>query len=130
MSTTKVINLNDAPNDWKKDPRFVYIGRQMRFPVSLGRSVWANPFKFQPTGDANFDLVQRQLVLGRYCHWLLTERPDLVERARVELRGKILVCWCSPEICHGDVLAQLANAATPAVEPAESPNQMRLFEAG
>jgi hypothetical protein len=26
-----------------------------------------------------------------------------------ELRGKVLVCWCHPETCHGDYLAALAN---------------------
>ncbi|WP_245303774.1 DUF4326 domain-containing protein [Pseudorhodoplanes sinuspersici] len=26
-----------------------------------------------------------------------------------ELEGKDLVCWCSPEACHGDVLLKLAN---------------------
>ncbi|MGD9564460.1 MAG: DUF4326 domain-containing protein [Pyrinomonadaceae bacterium] len=27
-----------------------------------------------------------------------------------ELRGKVLGCWCSPKVCHGDVLARLLNA--------------------
>jgi hypothetical protein len=27
-----------------------------------------------------------------------------------ELRGKKLGCWCKPGPCHGDVLAELANA--------------------
>lgn len=26
-----------------------------------------------------------------------------------ELEGKILGCWCAPQACHGDVLAELAN---------------------
>ena len=26
-----------------------------------------------------------------------------------ELKGKDLVCWCSPEPCHGDVLLKYAN---------------------
>jgi hypothetical protein len=26
-----------------------------------------------------------------------------------ELRGKDLICWCTPESCHADVLAELAN---------------------
>ena len=28
-----------------------------------------------------------------------------------ELRGKRLGCWCAPQACHGDVLAQLADQA-------------------
>jgi Domain of unknown function (DUF4326) len=27
-----------------------------------------------------------------------------------ELRGKDLLCWCAPEVCHGDELLELANA--------------------
>lgn len=28
-----------------------------------------------------------------------------------ELRGRALACWCAPEPCHGDVLAELADAS-------------------
>jgi hypothetical protein len=28
-----------------------------------------------------------------------------------ELRGCDLLCWCTPKLCHGDVLLRLANAA-------------------
>lgn len=28
-----------------------------------------------------------------------------------ELRGKVLGCWCAPKMCHGDVLAELAERA-------------------
>ena len=43
----------------------------------------------------------------------LKMNPDgqrLAERARVELRGKNLACWCKPgEPCHADVLLEIAN---------------------
>lgn len=26
-----------------------------------------------------------------------------------ELKGKDLVCWCTPGPCHGDILLELAN---------------------
>ena len=26
-----------------------------------------------------------------------------------ELKGKVLGCWCAPQACHGDTLAELAN---------------------
>jgi len=35
--------------------------------------------------------------------------PELLA-ALPELRGKDLVCWCSPLPCHADVLLELANA--------------------
>lgn len=35
--------------------------------------------------------------------------PELVELAKKELKGKDLVCWCAPKLCHGDVLLEIAN---------------------
>ncbi|MDX2820370.1 DUF4326 domain-containing protein, partial [Streptomyces ipomoeae] len=26
------------------------------------------------------------------------------------LRGKTLACWCAPELCHADILAEPADA--------------------
>ena len=40
----------------------------------------------------------------------LRSSPELVERARTELAGKQLACWCpQPGPCHGLILAALAN---------------------
>jgi hypothetical protein len=27
-----------------------------------------------------------------------------------ELKGKTLICFCKPSLCHGDVLAEIADA--------------------
>ena len=37
-------------------------------------------------------------------------RAALRAKARVELRGKNLACWCMPGPCHADVLLELANS--------------------
>lgn len=40
----------------------------------------------------------------------LKERPDMVEKVKVELRGKNLACFCRVgEPCHADVLLEVAN---------------------
>ena len=26
-----------------------------------------------------------------------------------ELKGRLLLCWCFPERCHGEILAEMAN---------------------
>lgn len=43
----------------------------------------------------------------------LDENPcgrQIAAEARLELRGKNLACWCKPdELCHADVLLQIAN---------------------
>lgn len=80
----------------KKQPYDVYIGRG---------SGWGNPFKIGRDGS-------RDEVIRQYRDWL-RERPELIERARVELAGKVLGCWCKPQDCHGDVLARVADGGEP-----------------
>lgn len=75
----------------KKEPFDVYIGRG---------SKWGNPFKIGQDGT-------RQDVIVKYCDYVAT-RADLLA-ALPELKGKVLGCWCHPQACHGDVLAELAD---------------------
>ena len=69
----------------------VYIGRP---------SKWGNPFVIGKDGT-------REDVIRQYEEYVMS-MPSLLE-ALHELRGKDLVCWCSPYCCHGDVLIRLAN---------------------
>jgi hypothetical protein len=80
----------------KRDAYDVYIGRPSR---------WGNPFNLLNPRDE----IERAAVLLNYRAWL-NSQPELIEAARRELRGKVLGCWCSPRACHGDVLAEIANA--------------------
>lgn len=66
------------------------------------RTKWGNPFRIGPDGD-------RDAVIAKYRTWL-PRQPHLLA-ALPELRGKILMCWCKPLACHGDVLAELADRA-------------------
>jgi hypothetical protein len=75
----------------------VYIGRP---------SKWGNPFVIGRS-------MTRAESVERYRAWLANQ-PHLLA-ALPELRGRDLVCWCSPEACHGDVLLELAN------EPGDAP---------
>jgi hypothetical protein len=84
-SRTRVVHVKRAPYD-------VYVGRPSPF---------GNPFVIGRAGD-------RGTVIRTYRAWLLAQ-PALVERARRELAGKVLGCWCAPSPCHGDVLADVAN---------------------
>jgi hypothetical protein len=46
----------------------------------------------------------------------LLASPDLLAKAKAELQGKNLVCWCplpdagEPDLCHAAVLLEIANA--------------------
>lgn len=77
----------------KREKHDVYIGRS---------SKWGNPFVVGKDGT-------REQVIEKYRHWLMTQ-PALLA-ALPELKGKTLGCWCSPQACHGDVLAELAETA-------------------
>lgn len=76
----------------KRDHYDVYIGRP---------SIWGNPFVLGRSGT-------RQEVVDQYRKWLFTQ-PALLARIG-ELRDKVLGCWCAPQACHGDVLAELADS--------------------
>lgn len=70
------------------------------------RTKWGNPFVIGRDGD-------RATVIVLYREHLDAElasgRVTLEELAA--LHGKRLGCWCAPEPCHGDVLAEVAERA-------------------
>jgi hypothetical protein len=76
----------------KKEPFDVYIGRP---------SKWANPFKIGKDGSL-------EEVIQKYRHWILANAV-LVAQVSTELKGKKLGCWCKPNACLGDILAELAD---------------------
>lgn len=101
--TTTVANVRDLPPDWHADPRYVYVGRSRAdLPELDGRL--GNPFVLAREED-------RGLVLTRYENYFdrkIETTPSF--RDRVEAcRGKILVCYCEPRACHGDVIAAWLN---------------------
>lgn len=77
-------------------------------------SKWGNPFSHLPGTVARFRVETRQEAIEAYREWIQT-RPDLLADLH-ELTGKDLVCYCSPEPCHGDVLLELANGPVPQME--------------
>jgi Domain of unknown function (DUF4326) len=79
----------------RRDPKAsgVYVGRPSRF---------GNPFLIDRDGS-------REQVIAKYRDWLC-EQPELIAFAKIELRGKDLICWCAPLACHADVLLEVANS--------------------
>lgn len=70
------------------------------YDVYIGRpGPWGNPFVIGPDGT-------REEVIEKYRAWLLAQ-PELIEKARAELAGKILGCFCAPLACHGNVLIEV-----------------------
>jgi hypothetical protein len=93
----------------------VYNKRQKDVPtdaVYVGRPTkWGNPFGFfGVNSNKTLQRVQtRDEAVNCYKKWLETKRPNLIEAAKLELKGKDLVCWCAPARCHADVLLEIAN---------------------
>lgn len=84
----KVYNKRDK--DIPKDA--IYVGRPTK---------WGNPY---PIGR---EFTRKQTV-ELYYHWLTKNEKSPIKDIE-ELRGKDLVCWCSPKPCHADILLQMAN---------------------
>jgi len=75
----------------KKESHDVYIGRP---------SKWGNPFAVGKDGT-------REEVIKRYREYLMNNNHLL--DSLIQLKGKVLGCWCAPKACHGDVLLEMAN---------------------
>lgn len=72
----------------RKTDRFVRIDRN---------SDWGNPFELPADGDRDIVCDSYEIFFPR--KFSLHNRLD-------ELKGKVLGCWCYPQRCHGDYLAQ------------------------
>jgi hypothetical protein len=83
-------------------PGAIYVGRGSR---------WGNPVHVGPN-------IDRAEAVRRYRELIASDRdPNLVARARRDLAGRDLACWCPlDQPCHADVLLQLANGPAPAAD--------------
>lgn len=104
----RLVSFYDVHEHWDKeaqawdDPQYVYIGRRSN-RHSLPDSPWRNPVPMMRHADPD---AERQRVIDEYRAYI-TPRIQSGELNLEELRGKTLVCWCSPLPCHGDVLLEL-----------------------
>jgi hypothetical protein len=81
---TKVVNLRVEPYD-------EYIGRG---------SVFGNPFQIGVDGD-------RETVILRYKEWFsFLIKDERIQSELSQMKGKKLGCFCSPQKCHGEIIAE------------------------
>lgn len=96
--TTTVINIKDAPDGWRTNPNYVYIGRPGR-----GMSGnWGNPYPMNRNRS-------RQESIDEYTYWLNNQSLDYLRVVRQQLKDKTLVCFCKPYDCHGDIIAEMID---------------------
>jgi len=84
----------------------VYIGRPSKY---------GNPYKLTTNTYA-----ERQTVIEKfrkYAENRLQKEPNWLD----ELKGKSVVCFCAPKLCHGDVLIELANKEQKVIQLSKEP---------
>lgn len=101
--TTTIINIRNAPKNWKSDSKYVYIGRRFnRGNYELSASKFGNRFIVGKDGI-------RGECVKKFENDILYDNLRLFNQVIQELQDKILICWCKPASCHGDILAAIAN---------------------
>ena len=83
--------------------RWLYIGRANAY-AGLAQSPLANPFKVKDYG--------RGKTIAHYRRWLwerMQADDEVVLNAlRAIDESTVLICWCAPGPCHGDVVKAAA----------------------
>ncbi|GAA5213542.1 DUF4326 domain-containing protein [Corallincola platygyrae] len=95
---TRVINIKVEAEyqNQKSTPYYEYIGRG---------SYWGNPYSIYEDGD------DRDEVIRKFKYDFDYEKfPNITKSEVFKLKGKRLGCFCKPEACHGDVLADFLNS--------------------
>ena len=98
ISITRVINIknNNHYQGLKSTDDYEYIGR---------RSYWGNPYSMLEAGESREEVIRKykyDFEFGKF--------PNKDKSKVYELSGKRLGCFCKPQECHGDVLADFLNS--------------------
>jgi len=95
---TDVIHCKNAAAVNAAGDRYVYVGRPTK---------WGNPFSHKSNTKAIHKTDTREEAVRRYEDYLIANRELIT--ALTELKGKVLGCWCSPKLCHAQILAKHAD---------------------
>lgn len=97
IKITRVINvkIEKAYAAVKSNSQYEYIGRG---------GYWGNPYSMFEDGD-------REEVIRKFSYDFEFDKfPNKVKNEVYKLAGKRLGCFCKPQACHGDVLAEFLNS--------------------
>lgn len=73
-------------------------------------TIWGNPFSHLAHSRAKIHVRTRQEAVERFTDWWFEPAQyALRAQAVIDLKDKVLVCWCKPQACHGDILARFVN---------------------
>ena len=101
--TTKVVNI------YHKIPYDVYIGR----PGKGQEGYYGNPVKVSKDPCEFCSEIHSSPAETRECYkeyFYCRIEIDSEFRERIlELKGKVLGCFCKPKFCHGDIICEWLN---------------------
>ena len=117
-----VVCLSGKINDWgpsleRAPSNLVYIGRSWNAGGwKLQQSKWRNPFTIRNHTRDKVLTLYRQYILNQLPLEEFNKIPKTLQKLGStllndlgELRGKVLACWCYPQPCHGNILAELVK---------------------
>jgi hypothetical protein len=97
IAVTRVINI-------KKDVQFAGLKSNAEYEYIGRGSYWGNPYSMFAEGDS------REEVIRKFKYDFDYEKFPNKEKSEVfKLAGKRLGCFCKPDACHGDILADFLN---------------------
>ncbi|QIQ20241.1 DUF4326 domain-containing protein [Zophobihabitans entericus] len=104
IAITRVVNIKNEIEytSEKSTSTYEYIGRG---------SYWGNPYSIYEVEDLDKGETPRENVIRKFKYDF--EHDCLLNRDKnkvYELAGKRLGCFCKPEACHGDVIADFLNS--------------------
>lgn len=93
---TRVINIKNETKYSKDNAEYEYIGRG---------SYWGNPHSMYEEGDSREEVI-RKFKYDFDQDMFINKKKNEV----FKLAGKRLGCFCKPNACHGDILANFLNS--------------------
>lgn len=98
IAISRVINI-------KMEPEFQGVRSTDRYEYIARGSYWGNPHSMYEDGE------DREEVIRKYKYDFDFEKfPNKDKKEVYKLAGKRLGCFCKPQACHGDILADYLNA--------------------
>lgn len=98
IKITRVVNI-------KRDPEYKGLTSNENYEYIGRGSYWGNPYSMYEDGD------DREEVIRKFKYDFDFEKFPNKDKSEVyKLAGKRLGCFCKPEACHGDVLADFLNS--------------------
>lgn len=96
LKLAKAINIKGTEFGKGSSEKYEYIGRG---------STWGNPYSMYENGDDRDEVIRKFKYDFDFDKFLNVKKEDFLH-----LKGKKLGCFCKPQACHGDVIADYLNS--------------------